>query len=174
MPEPETTLHSPIDEETNFEVTTPSSETRSPENEEEKTTPAPHTVKETEDSTLLEEETNETIPEQVIVTIPEQVIAEKVAEALPSLSRDHSRNLPPLDFNIPRLRSIYSFEHRRPAGTARSSQCGSRGRIIGGLLASVGEWPWAVAVKDKNGAHYCGGVLVSSRHIVTAAHCIGQ
>ncbi|KAK8387740.1 hypothetical protein O3P69_018320 [Scylla paramamosain] len=72
----------------------------------------------------------------------------------------------------PGLRQVYSLGPINASTELRLDTCGSRGRIIGGLLSTTGAWPWAVAVKDKYGSHYCGGVLISSRHILTAAHCI--
>lgn len=43
--------------------------------------------------------------------------------------------------------------------------------IVNGNDASEGEWPWQVGI-TKNGYFTCGGTLVSSRHVVTAAHCL--
>lgn len=38
-----------------------------------------------------------------------------------------------------------------------------------------GEYPWQVAILKKDGydnVYVCGGALIDSRHILTAAHCI--
>ncbi|XP_070566764.1 transmembrane protease serine 9-like isoform X2 [Ptychodera flava] len=52
--------------------------------------------------------------------------------------------------------------------------CGTRvylPRIVGGANAVLGMWPWQVSLY-KSGGHYCGGVLLNNRWIITAAHCV--
>ena len=43
-------------------------------------------------------------------------------------------------------------------------------RITGGSLASRGQFPWQVGL-IINGGSFCGGSLISSRWVLTAAHC---
>src|SRR5262245_52345839 len=43
--------------------------------------------------------------------------------------------------------------------------------LIGGADAPLGSVPWQAELKLQ-GAHWCGGALISDRWVVTAAHCI--
>ncbi|KAE8578207.1 hypothetical protein XENTR_v10023400 [Xenopus tropicalis] len=59
------------------------------------------------------------------------------------------------------------------AVTAISTGCGQPAfsdRIVGGNNAVFGEWPWQVSIVYQN-SHICGGSLVSSNWVVSAAHC---
>ena len=62
------------------------------------------------------------------------------------------------------------------------TDCGVRpmregaGRIVGGDKTKFGDWPWQVLVKESTWLglftkNKCGGVLISDRHVLTAAHC---
>ncbi|XP_020499536.1 transmembrane protease serine 6 isoform X1 [Labrus bergylta] len=55
----------------------------------------------------------------------------------------------------------------------KQCDCGLRqfsSRIVGGTNASEGEWPWQVSLQVR-GTHICGGTLISSQWVVSAAHC---
>ncbi|RZF47746.1 hypothetical protein LSTR_LSTR006010 [Laodelphax striatellus] len=45
-------------------------------------------------------------------------------------------------------------------------------RIIGGRPSRKGKWPWQVALLNRFKEAFCGGTLISSMWVVTAAHCI--
>ncbi|KAL1391556.1 hypothetical protein pipiens_003134 [Culex pipiens pipiens] len=46
-------------------------------------------------------------------------------------------------------------------------------RIVGGTPATIGEFPSKVSLQlVTNGAHFCGGTLLTMQHVLTAAHCV--
>nr|XP_020851134.1 serine protease 27-like [Phascolarctos cinereus] len=55
-----------------------------------------------------------------------------------------------------------------------TSVCGRsqrRSRIVSGQDAQLGQWPWQVSLLE-NEAPVCGGSLISSDWVLTAAHCL--
>jgi secreted trypsin-like serine protease len=50
-------------------------------------------------------------------------------------------------------------------------------RIVGGRNALPMEWPWQVSMQERNKTrntsnHQCGGTIINSQWIMTAAHCV--
>ncbi|XP_064021344.1 coagulation factor VII-like isoform X2 [Pogoniulus pusillus] len=48
----------------------------------------------------------------------------------------------------------------------------SDSRITGGTLCHRGHCPWQVLIRNSKDVGFCGGSLISSRWVVTAAHCL--
>lgn len=60
---------------------------------------------------------------------------------------------------------------------AETSECGRKsvtgGLILGGTYSARGQWPWLAAlVYSHDQKYFCGSTLISTKHTITAAHCM--
>lgn len=46
------------------------------------------------------------------------------------------------------------------------------GRVVGGEDSDPYEWCWQVALINSKNQYLCGGALIGSQWVLTAAHCV--
>ncbi|KAJ1189990.1 hypothetical protein NDU88_006731 [Pleurodeles waltl] len=64
-------------------------------------------------------------------------------------------------------------ERCQSAVSISCQSCGTganRARIIGGVSSSINSWPWQASLQYQGG-HICGGSIINSEWVLTAAHC---
>lgn len=57
-------------------------------------------------------------------------------------------------------------------GTTRVRRRSENAKVEGGQEAEPGQYPWMAALLRNGLQQFCGGVLLDSTHILTAAHCV--
>ncbi|XP_058823601.1 CLIP domain-containing serine protease B4-like isoform X1 [Topomyia yanbarensis] len=66
----------------------------------------------------------------------------------------------------------------RKASLLRPNQCGLdlSDRVVGGQATELNEYPWTAVIQYRkpngNYGFHCGGSVINTRYIITAAHCI--
>ncbi|XP_066985423.1 chymotrypsinogen A-like [Macrobrachium rosenbergii] len=67
----------------------------------------------------------------------------------------------------PVKRSV-NFTHTEECGVAHPGLA----RIVGGDRSSLDKWPWLVSIRSFPNKIFCGGSILTSRHVLTSAHCM--
>ena len=84
-------------------------------------------------------------------------------------------------FNNPQQHSVELQTDRRPTlehPVTNKYVCGVKGtyrrqgRVVGGEDATPGEWCWQVALINSLNQYLCGGALIGTQWVLTAAHCV--
>ena len=74
-------------------------------------------------------------------------------------------------FVIPQSSHQYTYPCNSSAACGCSSNPASVSRIVGGESANTNTWGWAVSISISS-SNLCGGAVLSSSWIITAAHCV--
>ncbi len=69
----------------------------------------------------------------------------------------------------PSYQTVYSCDTNATCGCSTNPV--SITRIVGGQAAGTATWGWIVSISIAN-SYLCGGSIISSSWIITAAHCV--
>jgi trypsin len=75
---------------------------------------------------------------------------------------------------ILRALSLFIFAAMFSTVFCQSAQAHPTGQIVGGDAAAQDAWPFQAALMDPSLSQFCGGSLIASTWILTAAHCVTE
>jgi hypothetical protein len=86
--------------------------------------------------------------------------------------RNVSEGVVTLRASIQQPNSLITCGMRPKLQTAQAKRKTNFARVVAGK-ESTSRWPWQAVLLNKTSKEpFCGGTLISTRHIVTAAHCL--
>ena len=91
----------------------------------------------------------------------------------PFRRRNQERPVP----GSPRRKTTTTPSPSTPGPAEEGEKCGLSSialNILGGQEAEKGNFPWMVSLVNRWGSNICGGVLITRKHVLTAAHCFDQ
>lgn len=77
---------------------------------------------------------------------------------------------PPPSAVVPATPSLENPESNRYVCGVRGTH--RQGRVVGGSDAQPAEWCWQVALINSLNQYLCGGALIGTQWVLTAAHCV--
>ncbi|XP_047537458.1 venom protease-like [Vanessa atalanta] len=76
-----------------------------------------------------------------------------------------------LPATAPRDENEIAFKIDRAENRGCGLSTRAQSRVTGSQPARPREWPWMASITPEGFDQYCGGVLITDRHVLTAAHC---
>lgn len=77
----------------------------------------------------------------------------------------------------PSMDYVSTMEKITPLGCGQTREAFPATRVVGGRKARENEFPWQVAIElnkldEAEPRQFCGGAIISSEWVLTAAHCV--